>query len=127
MKEPDLGFTVIELIVSMAIISILAAVLIPNVMSFRQRSNDAAAESVARQTLMAMAATEIGSNTSSTPSCAYISPTITITTGLEQARVNAPPPVVAVSCSNDNFTNQHSVVVTYIGGSQSSITKLSEK
>jgi type IV pilus assembly protein PilA len=116
MKPSTKGFTVIELLIVVAIIGLLTAAMFPNMLGSRRRTNDVIAQSVARRVLSSMAAAETNDATFSSATCGYTAPIVTVTSGAEVITVNAPPSsVTSVSCTST--TNNYSVSVNYNFGS----------
>lgn len=121
------GFTIIELLLSIVIIGILAAVLIPNLLDTRSRANDTGAATVGRNVLTAMAAMETSnhSSTGSDARCTYADGVVTVISGSETTTVNAPNPVSGVTC--ESTTAAFSTSVAYEGGSTNEKTYISSK
>jgi type IV pilus assembly protein PilA len=73
------GFTLIELLI--AIVGILAAVLIPNLLNARARANDTVAQSVGRQVATAVAAMQVNNPANAISTCTWAAGVVTVTSG----------------------------------------------
>jgi type IV pilus assembly protein PilA len=115
------GFTLLELLIVIAIIGLLAAVLMPNLLLAKSRANDSAAASVSRQIATTAAAVQITGNVF--PSCSYTAPDTTVWSGTATATVRAGGTITDITCAQ-NATDPQAldVTVTYGGGTKPSVT-----